>query len=93
MSTEKRKVEVFTAGCPVCDDTVKLVKELACESCKVLIYDLSDTCESGECLEKALNYGITRVPSVVVDGKLAECCKAGAVSVDGLKAAGIGVSR
>lgn len=25
----KRKVEVFTAGCPVCEDAVKLVKAAA----------------------------------------------------------------
>jgi len=28
----KRKVEVFIAGCPLCDETVKLVNELACPS-------------------------------------------------------------
>lgn len=26
----KRLVEVFTAGCPLCDETVKLVRELIC---------------------------------------------------------------
>jgi hypothetical protein len=29
---KKRKIEVFTAGCPLCDETVKLVRELACPS-------------------------------------------------------------
>jgi len=90
MSGKKRSVEVFTAGCPVCDETVKLVKELACESCEVIFYNLNEACETAECLVKARTYGITRVPSVVVDGVLAECCKGGAVTADGLKAAGIG---
>ena len=36
----KRLVEVFTAGCPLCDETVKLVGELACDKCEVQIYDL-----------------------------------------------------
>ena len=31
MST-KRKIEVFSAGCPACDDTVQLVHDIACES-------------------------------------------------------------
>jgi hypothetical protein len=26
----KRKVEVFVAGCPLCKDAVKLIKETAC---------------------------------------------------------------
>jgi hypothetical protein len=25
----KRFIEIFTAGCPLCDETVKLVRELA----------------------------------------------------------------
>ncbi|MDP2961062.1 MAG: glutaredoxin, partial [candidate division Zixibacteria bacterium] len=36
---EKRKIELFTAGCPLCDKVVKLVKSLACASCEVKIYD------------------------------------------------------
>ena len=31
----KRKVEVFTAGFPVCQPTVDLVNKLACSSCEV----------------------------------------------------------
>ncbi len=93
MSDKKRSVEVFTAGCPLCDDVVKLVRELACDSCEVTTYNLSDACESAERLEKARAYGVTRVPSVVVDGVLAECCKGGAVTAEGLRAAGIGVPR
>ena len=30
MTTGKRRVEVFTAGCPICDETVSVVKSLAC---------------------------------------------------------------
>jgi len=26
----KRKVEVFVAGCPLCEDAVKLIREAAC---------------------------------------------------------------
>ena len=35
----RRKVEVFTAGCPLCQETVKLVKEPACPRCEVIVYD------------------------------------------------------
>jgi protein-disulfide isomerase len=81
----KRRVEVFTAGCPLCDETVKLVKELACPSCEVTVCDLR---EKG--MEKAREYGVNSVPTVVVDGKIAECCARKKPNREDLKAAGIG---
>lgn len=86
----KRKVEVFTGGCPLCEEAVRLVEELKCPDCEVTVYNLSDVCESGECLEKVREYGITRVPAVMVDGRLAECCVTGPVTREGLIKAGIG---
>lgn len=83
--TTRRKVEVFTAGCPLCDDTVKLVKELTCPSCDVTVYDLND---NG--MEKAKQYGINSVPAVAVNGKVLDCCKRGGPTRESLKAAGIG---
>ncbi len=87
----KRKVEIFTAGCPVCEDTVKKVKDVACKSCEVIIYDLNKGCETNECRELAKKYGITRIPAVVVDEKLLDCCKSGGVSEESLRNAGVGV--
>jgi len=29
-----RKIEVFSAGCAVCDDTVALINRIACPSCE-----------------------------------------------------------
>jgi glutaredoxin len=85
----KRLVEVFVAGCPLCDETVKLVQELACSSCEVKIYDLHQ--QSAAEKEKIKQYGIHRVPAVVVNGKLAECCSSQQlVSREMLVAAGIG---
>lgn len=84
-----RQVEVFTAGCSICDPVVDLVKELACENCEVTVYDVRAGCESNECRAQAKRYGIQRLPAVVVDGKLAECCGSG-VTREGLLAAGLG---
>ena len=81
----KRKVEVFTADCPICNETVKLVKELSCPSCDVSIYDLR---KNG--VEKANEYGINSIPTVVVNGKILDCCKRGKPTTEDLKAAGIG---
>ncbi|WP_298433551.1 thioredoxin family protein [Geobacter sp.] len=88
----KRKVEVFTAGCPLCDPVVELVKKTACPSCEVIVYDLNAGCATNECREKAKAYGINRVPAVVVDGRLLDCCVTGTVSEEKLRAAGIGTA-
>ena len=86
----KRKVEVFTSGCFLCDEAVKLVQELACPNCDVQVYNIAEPCESKECIEKAKAYGVHSVPAVAVDGKLVECCQRGKVDRDALIAAGIG---
>ena len=86
----KRNVEVFTSGCYLCDETVQMVKELACPSCDVTVYNLSNLCETKECIEKSKAYGINSVPTVVVDGKVVECCKRGRPNRETLMAAGIG---
>lgn len=66
----KRTVEVFSAGCPACEDTIQLVNDIACPSCEVSILDMKDPAV----IKRAKDLGITRVPAVVVSGKLAECC-------------------
>ena len=81
-----RTVEVFTAGCPLCDDAVQLVQDLACSSCAVEVLDMKDDATH----EKARRYGVTRVPAVVVNGTLADCCQTGAVNAESLRALGVG---
>ena len=56
----KRLVEVFVAGCPLCDETVKLVRELACSNCEVKIYDLQHQQSAAE-REKIKQYEIHRL--------------------------------
>jgi hypothetical protein len=84
--TEKRRVEVFTAGCTVCEGLVKMVNELACPNCDVTIYNLNKNEGVGE----AKAYGVTALPSVVVNGKLLKCCVRGPITKEDLGAAGIG---
>ena len=85
----KRKVEIFIAGCPMCEPVVKMVNELSCSNCEVTTYDLVKLCDDQSCLTKAQAYGVTRVPAVAVDGKLLNCCEGGITKED-LIAAGIG---
>jgi len=85
----KRKVEVFTSGCPICEPTVDLVKSLACPSCEVTIYDLSKD-NNKEIQNRATRYGVKRIPAVAVNGKLLECCETGSISENSLRQAGVG---
>jgi len=66
----KHKIEVFTAGCSTCKETVDVVKQLAGSTHELVIHDM----HKREIAERAKQQGIHRVPAVVIDGKLAECC-------------------
>jgi hypothetical protein len=90
MAIVKRRVEVFTAGCPVCTEVVGLVRAIACPSCEVQVYDLREGCATNECREKAVRYGVTAVPAVAVNGVLLDCCRRGPLDSAVLRAAGIG---
>jgi len=87
---KKRQIEVFTAGCAVCEEAVQLVQRLACSNCEVTIHNV--TKETKVLRDKVKRYGIKRLPSVVVDGKLASCCAGGGVDADTLRALGVGQS-
>ncbi len=81
-----RKVEVFTAGCSVCDSTVELVRRISCPSCEVTVLNTNDP----QVAERAKSLGIRSVPAVVVDGRLASCCAGQGPNEVELRAAGIG---
>ena len=38
----KRKIEVFSAGCPACEETVELINQIACPSCEVMVVDMNN---------------------------------------------------
>lgn len=82
----KRKIEVFSAGCPACDETVKLVTQLACSSCDISVLDM----KKPDVAQRAKSLGIKSVPAVLINGKLADCCSGRGVNEATLKAAGLG---
>lgn len=86
----KRKIELFTAGCAVCQPVIEMIQSMACGSCEVVIYNLSQPCETKECLEKVKTYGIKALPAIAVDGKLLNCCLNKGISEEELRKAGIG---
>ena len=81
-----RKVEIFSAGCSVCYETVELVKRISCPSCEVAVLSMNDQ----KVAQRAKSLGIKSVPAVVVDGKLASCCAGRGPNESELRAAGIG---
>ncbi len=86
---KKRTIEIFTAGCSVCEETVKLVQSISCPSCDVQIFDMrTDTAAKA----KAKKYGVKRLPSVAVNGKLADCCQQSGVDANTLRTLGVGVA-
>jgi len=85
----KRKVEIFSAGCPACEETVELVNRAACPSCDVSVLDMSDATVAA----RAKGLGIHAVPAVVIDGKLADCCAGRGPDAATLRAAGLGQPR
>ena len=65
---------------------VQLVNELACGDCEVTVHDLHEA----DAAARASEYGVTTVPSIVVDGRIASCCDTAGPNRDELAAAGVG---
>jgi glutaredoxin 3 len=76
-----RKVEIYTAGCPVCTDVVELVRQIGCPSCEISVLDTHDK----DIATRAGSLGIHQVPAVVVNGNLIQ-----GIDEQSLRAAGIG---
>lgn len=84
----KRKIEVFSTSCAACEDIIKLVNDLACESCEIIVLDMHDPKIAG----RAEKLGIRSVPAVAINGELADCCAARGPDGNSLRAAGLGQS-
>lgn len=82
----KRTIEVFSAGCPACQETIDLVNRVACPSCEVDVLDMNDS----HVAKRAKELGIRSVPAVVIDGKLADCCAGCGPDEASLRSAGLG---
>lgn len=82
----KRQIEIFSAGCSVCEETIQLVKRVACPSCDVTVLDV----KAPSTTHRAKALGIRSVPAVVIDGKLADCCSNRGPDEAVLRTAGLG---
>jgi glutaredoxin 3 len=84
------QIEIFSAGCPFCQAVIQRVRSLAGPECNIKVHDLRN---EPSAIEAAKGRGVQRVPSVVVNGKLAECCTSGPVDDHVLRAAGLGACK
>ncbi len=83
----RRKVELFSAGCPACRGAEELVRRMSCPSCEVQVLDMKDEAVA----RRARALGIRSVPTVVVDGKVAGCCSGRGPEEETLRASGVGI--
>ncbi len=84
--TDKRLIEVFTSGCPLCEGVVSEVSQAACPSCEVVALRM----EHPGVAERARELGVRTVPAVAIDGILARCCARTGTDLDVLRQAGLG---
>jgi glutaredoxin 3 len=80
------EVEVFSAGCPCCGEVVQPVRSIMGPAGEVEVRDM----HAPDVAARAKELGIERVPAVVVDGELAECCAVSGVDKQTLRTVGIG---
>lgn len=87
MENQKRKIEIFSAGCACCEEMIAIVQRAACPSCEITIKDMRNE----DVAERAKRLGIRSVPAVVIDGNLAGCCEGRGPDLEMLREAGLGV--
>jgi len=71
------RIEIFSAGCPLCIETIERIKPEVCESCEVTVHDLHNP----EVINRAKEYEIKRAPAAVVNGELSPCCKCSDIKI------------
>ncbi len=79
----KHKIEIFSAGCATCKETIDSVRKLAGTEHEVHVHDM----HQHEVATRAKESGIRSLPAVMIDGKLAGCCSGRGVDEHTLRAA------
>lgn len=59
-------IVVFSGGCNLCKDTIRVVEIGKCRECRLKVLDINEE----ENKYDAKRYGITSVPSIVIDDKI-----------------------
>ena len=85
----KRKIEIFSAGCPICEEQIQQIKDASCPSCEIEVLNVNS---DKDALAKSRKYGIRSLPAVAINGVLADCCLNRGIDINVLKSMGLGVA-
>ncbi len=64
------KIEIFSADCSCCKKAIEMVKSIADDEDEVIILNMSEPIVT----ERAIELGIQSVPTILIDGEIADCC-------------------
>jgi len=62
----RRQVEVFSTGCPICEETIRLICRLCGDFYEITVLSVRDEIIAN----RARGLGLRSFPAVVVDGEL-----------------------
>ena len=82
----KSRIEIFSTGCSAREKAIELVNQIVCHLCEVSVLDMKDVGVA----ERAQKLGIRSIPSIVIDGRLADCCAETEPDEAVLRIAGLG---
>jgi glutaredoxin 3 len=66
----RHTIDIYSAGCHTCKQTIDMVKKLAGSDHDVHVHDMHQQ----EVASRATQHGIRSLPAVLINGKLAACC-------------------
>ena len=70
---DSKTIEVFTAGCAICKETMEMVWKVAGRDHEIHVHYMRDEAVAS----RAKQLGIRSLPAVIVNGKLAGCSRRG----------------
>jgi glutaredoxin 3 len=82
----KQKIEVFSSGCPLCNEAIDLVRRQAGPEAEIIVHSMTDARGFG----RATALGVRSVPAIAIDGKLVPCYSRSGVDAQMLRDAGLG---
>lgn len=78
-----KTIEVFSAGCPLCQKAEEMARRAAQAGWEVVVRSMHTL----EGATRARELGVAVVPSVAVEGRLLDCCPRHGPSQESLRAA------
>lgn len=73
---DRRKIEIYSAGCPLCDGAASAIEEIAAPAHDVAVLNLNDAAVAS----RARALGVRSAPAVAIDGEILSCCAGGGLS-------------